>query len=478
MAKANSVQTGQSTSVASTLVDKLWNEHVVDETAGGRSLLFIDRHLIHDGSFHAFNRLKEKQVGVAHPELCLATPDHYVPTQARSVVSIKDAAIVRVLNDFDVNTHDNGIRAFALDDPRQGIVHVVGPEQGFTLPGMTLVCGDSHTSTHGALGALAFGIGASEVAHVLATQCSWQQRPRGMRIHVDGILRAGVYSKDLALFIIASIGSAGATGCAVEFCGPAITALSVEARCTLCNLSIEAGARAGLVAPDEITFRYLEGRPFSPRGQDWQAAIQYWKTLRTDPDARFDADIRIDASCIKPMTTWGTSPNQAIAIDGHVPGLSNAGSSTEAESTRAALDYMGLTAGQAIGDIDIDQVFIGSCANARIEDLRIVAATMQEISGSVKLPTWISPGSSIVKRIAEEEGIADIFLRAGAQWRESGCSMCVGMNGDVVGAGMRCVSTSNRNFAGRQGRGSRTHLVSPATAAATAMFGRLRSAPN
>jgi 3-isopropylmalate/(R)-2-methylmalate dehydratase large subunit len=460
-----------------TLVQKLWDEHVVAQADDGRDLLFIDRHLIHDGSFHAFNRLKDKGIGVAHPELCLATPDHYAPTDARSIDAIHDKSIVRVLDDFDINTRTQHIPTFGLSDARQGIVHVVGPEQGFTLPGMTLVCGDSHTSTHGALGAFAFGIGASEVAHVLATQCSWQKRPKTMRIEIVGALSAGVYSKDLALHIIATIGTAGATGYAVEFAGSAVVALSIEARCTLCNLSIEAGARAGLVAPDETTFSYLDGKPFAPRGWMREAAIAYWKTLPSDANAHFDKEIRIDAASVKPMVTWGTSPEQAIAIGACVPRHADAESAVETESIATALEYMGLVAGQAMDDIDIDQVFIGSCANARIEDLRIVAQTMKEIGGRVKLPTWIAPGSSAVKKAAESEGIADVFIRAGAQWRESGCSMCVGMNGDVVGPGKRCVSTSNRNFAGRQGRGSRTHLVSPATAAATAMIGRLSRSP-
>ena len=460
-----------------TLFAKLWDAHVVCEAADGRALLFIDRHLIHDGSFHSFNRLREKGLPVANPGLCLATPDHYAPTTSRSADTVDDPAIRRVLNEFDINVNEFAVPVLALADPRQGIVHVIGPEQGFTLPGTTLVCGDSHTSTHGALGALAFGIGASEVAHVLATQCTWQKRPQTMCIRIDGLLPPGVYAKDLALTIIATIGTAGAVGCVVEYSGSTVSALSIEERCTLCNMTIEAGARAGLIAPDETTFAYLRNKPLAPKQELWHRAVEYWRTLKTDDDAHFDRTVSVQANSLQPMVTWGTSPEQAIPLSGRVPHPGEATSDEEANGMLHAMQYMGLVAGQPIATVDIDQVFIGSCANSRLEDLRVAAEVIQGIGGKVKLPTLVSPGSTQVKLKAEAEGIADIFIAAGVQWHESGCSMCVGMNGDRLGPGKRCISTSNRNFAGRQGRDSRTHLVSPATAAATAMLGHLAAPP-
>jgi 3-isopropylmalate/(R)-2-methylmalate dehydratase large subunit len=459
-----------------TLLDKLWDPHVVMAMPDGRALIFIDRHLIHDGSFTAFTRLRDKGLTAARPDLALATPDHYVPTVSRSIAQVTEPSAMRVLNEFEANTGDYAIPVLPLGDGREGIVHVVGPEQGFTLPGLTLVCGDSHTSTHGALGALAFGIGASEVAHVLATQCLWQVKPKAMRIVVHGKLSPGVYSKDLALALIAKIGSGGAAGHAVEYAGTAIEALSVEARCTLCNMTIEAGGKAGFVAPDATTIEYVRGRPLAPKGALWDQAVTFWKTLASDAGASFDRSVELDGGGIQPMVTWGTSPEQAIAIAGRIPDPNGAGDESKARGMLNALEYMGLAPGQSMRDARVDQVFIGSCTNARIEDLRIAAAVVREISGKARIPTLVSPGSSSVKRMAEDEGLARVFIDAGMQWRESGCSMCVGMNGDVVGPGKRCVSTSNRNFAGRQGRDARTHLASPATAAATAMLGRIADA--
>ncbi len=461
---------------ARTLLDKLWDPHVVMAQPDGRELLFIDRHLLHDGSFTAFTRLRDKGLPVAQPHLALATPDHYVPTSSRSIASVMDASAARVLREFDANTREYGIPTLKLGDGREGIVHVVGPEQGFTLPGTTLVCGDSHTSTHGALGALAFGIGASEVAHVLATQCLWQVKPKAMRIRVNGTLSQGVYAKDLALALIARIGMGGAMGHAVEFAGSAIEALSIEGRCTLCNMTVEAGGKAGFVAPDETTLEYVRGRPMAPRGEMWERAAEEWRALRSDAEAHFDTVFEIDGAAVRPMVTWGTSPEQAIELGAAVP--HPAGETDEARRTAMtqALAYMGLKPGQSLGDAVVDQVFIGSCTNARLSDLRVAANVVRAFAGPARIPTLVSPGSSTVKRAAEAEGLHRIFIDAGMTWGESGCSMCVGMNGDLVGPGKRCVSTSNRNFAGRQGRDSRTHLASPATAAATAMAGRLADA--
>ncbi|MGE4241783.1 3-isopropylmalate dehydratase large subunit [Ramlibacter sp.] len=461
---------------ALTLFDKVWNAHVVMRKDDGRTLLFADRHIMHDGSFMAYGRLRAKALPVAHPELTLATPDHYVPTTARTIDVVKDASALRILQDYTRNMADHGVHALAMGDGREGIVHVVGPEQGFTLPGTLLVCGDSHTSTHGALGALSFGIGASEVAHVLATQTVWQLRPRTMRIRVDGVLGAGVTAKDLALHIIATLGTSGATGHVVEYAGTAIEALSIEQRCTLCNMTIEAGAKSGMVAPDEVTFEYVKGRPLAPRGALWDQAVAHWRTLRTDEGAVFDTEVSLDAAEVSPMVTWGTSPEHAVAVTGRVPDPAASGAQREQAGRAAALDYMGLAAGQRIDSIAIDQVFIGSCTNSRLEDLRAAAAIVRRFGGRARVLTLVSPGSAEVKRAAEAEGLDGVFKAAGFEWREPGCSMCVGMNGDLVDAGKRCASTSNRNFAGRQGRDARTHLVSPATAAATAMLGHLADA--
>ncbi len=452
-----------------TMFEKIWSRHVVLERDDGNTLLYIDRHLIHDGSFQAFNRLREQGLGVARPGQTLGTADHYVPTGGRGMAAITNADCRRIITDFDRNTREFGVEGFGIDDARKGIVHVVGPEQGFSLPGLVLVCGDSHTSTHGALGALAFGIGASEVAHVLATQTLWQARPNTMRIRVDGALQPGVGGKDVILAIIAAIGTAGATGHVIEYAGDAVEGLSIEQRLTLCNMSIEAGARAGMVAPDESTFAYIEGRPYAPAGDNFARAVEFWRTLPSDPDAVFDREVVLDGARIAPMVTWGTSPMMASAIDGHVP---QAGDFADPELRAGfldALDYMGLQPGMNITDIEVDQVFIGSCTNSRIEDLRAAAAVAR--GGHAVRPTIVSAGSGLVKAQAEAEGLDRIFVAAGFEWREPGCSMCVGMNGDLVASGKRCASTSNRNFRGRQGQGARTHLLSPAMAAAAALTG-------
>ena len=447
-----------------TMFEKIWRRHVVSENGDGATLLYIDRHLIHEGSFQAFDLLREKGLAVARPGQTLGAADHYVPTLGAGMGAIADADTRRIVAQFGANTREFGVPAFGIDDAQRGIVHVVGPEQGFTLPGSLMVCGDSHTSTHGALGALAFGIGASEVAHVLATQTLWQTRPRTMRISVHGRLPDGVAAKDLILFAIAQIGAGGAIGHVIEYAGEAIRALSIEQRLTVCNMSIEAGARAGMIAPDDRTFEYLRGRPMAPQGQAFEQAVAFWRTLPSDPGGVFDAEVTLDATRMAPMVTWGTSPMMASPVDGSVPGDADA----------AALDYMGLQPGTPIADITVDQVFIGSCTNSRIEDLRAAAAIAR--LGRAVIPAMVSPGSGLVKAQAEQEGLDRVFLEAGFEWRLPGCSMCVGMNGDLVASGTRCASTSNRNFRGRQGPGARTHLVSPATAAATALAGRFADA--
>jgi len=452
-----------------TLIDKLWNAHEIVRRDDGESLLWIDRHYVHEGSFHAFGRLAERGAAVAEPELTFGVADHYVPTRHRD--HIANPEIARMLRQIEENTTQHGIRLFGLDDPRQGIVHVIGPEQGLTLPGLTIVCGDSHTSTHGALGAFAFGIGASEVAHVLMTQAVWQRRPKRMRILVDGAAAPGITAKDIALAIIAEIGADGATGHAIEFAGSAVRALSIEGRLTLCNMSIEAGARCGMVAPDETTFAYLRGRPFAPKGAAFDAAMETWSRLKTDEGAVFDREVYLHADDIAPVVTWGTSPQHALPIDGSVPDPAREPDQARAKDLQDALDYMALRPGQKLTDIAIDRIFIGSCTNGRIEDLRAAAAVLA--GRTSKVPGLVSPGSSAVKRQAEEEGLDRIFREAGLEWGESGCSMCVGINGDLVGPGERCASSTNRNFRGRQGPGARTHLMSPAMVAAAAIRGHL-----
>ncbi len=459
-------------SKAQTLIDKLWSAHEIAQREDGAALLWVDRHYVHEGSFLAFTQMKERGGSVAEPGLTFGTADHYVPT--RRSRPIADPSIAAMVTDFEANAAASHISNFGLGDPRQGIVHVVGPEQGLTLPGLLIVCGDSHTSTHGAFGAYAFGIGASEVAHVLMTQTIWQKRPKRMRVTVGGKTIAGVAAKDIALAIIAHIGADGAQGHAIEYAGSAITALSMEGRLTLCNLSIEAGGRTGMVAPDATTFAYLKGRPYAPKGPALDRAVEDWAALVSDKDAEFDREVTLDGGAIAPIVTWGTTPDDALPIDGSVPDPARERDPVRANYVRDALDYMGITAGKKLTDITIDRVFIGSCTNSRIEDLRAAAAVL---SGRVsKVPGLVSPGSSVVKRQAEEEGLDRIFREAGLEWADSGCSMCVGINGDVVPPGERCASTTNRNFRGRQGPGARTHLMSPAMVAAAAVSGHLADA--
>ncbi|MCA0873897.1 3-isopropylmalate dehydratase large subunit [Seohaeicola saemankumensis] len=451
-----------------TMLDKLWSAHEVLRRDDGVSLLWVDRHLVHEGSHHAFAKIKERGLPVAETALTFAVVDHYAPTRDRS--RIADPQITRMIDTLRGNAAAHGLRIYDLEDPHQGIVHVVGPEEGLTLPGLLINCGDSHTSTHGAFGALAFGIGATEVAHVLATQTVWQRKPKSMRITVDGVLGAGVTAKDVALGWIAKLGTDGAQGHAVEYAGSAIRGLSMEGRMTLCNLSIEGGARFGMVAPDDKTFAYLDGRHFSPKGADWKAACADWAALASDEGAVFDREVTLDAEEISPTVTWGTSPEQALPITAAIP--DPAGVPPEkAEAARMAIEYMGLKAGDMLEGTPVDQVFIGSCTNGRIEDLRAAAAVLR--GRTARVPGLISPGSAQVKAQAEAEGLDRIFTEAGLEWVASGCSMCVGMNGDLVGEGKRCASSTNRNFKGRQGRGARTHLMSPAMVAAAAVTGTL-----
>ena len=453
-----------------TIVDKIWAAHEIVRREDGDSLLWVDRHYVHEGSFHAFGKLAERGRAVAEPGLTFGVADHYVPTRG-SRHDIANPEIARMVRQLDENAARHNVRLFGVDDPRQGIVHVVGPEQGLTLPGLLVVCGDSHTSTHGALGAYAFGIGASEVAHVLMTQTIWQRKPKLARVTVDGKAAPGVTAKDIILGIIARIGTDGATGCALEFAGTAIRALSIEGRLTLCNMAIEAGARCGLVAPDAGTFAYLKGRPYAPSGSAFARAVEAWSQLATDDGAVFDKEVSLDADALAPMVTWGTSPEDALPIDATVPDPAHEPDEARAKYLRDAIDYMGLTPGRKLTEVAVDRVFIGSCTNARIEDLRAAAAVLA--GRSSKVPGLVSAGSSLVKRQAEGEGLDRVFRDAGLEWGESGCSMCVGINGDLVAPGERCASTTNRNFRGRQGPGARTHLMSPAMVAAAAINGRL-----
>ena len=452
-----------------TCFEKIWDDHTVLVREDGQTLLYIATHLAHDGSSHAFNFLANQKLPVRRPDLTFATPDHGVSTLSHKLEDIPDLEQRQVVETLTRNTGKFGITHFGLDDDRQGIAHVVGPEQGITLPGTTLVCGDSHTSTHGALGCIAFGVGASDIYHVLATQTTWQRKPKQMRVTVNGTIGKGVTAKDIILAIIGKVGTNGATGHVIEYAGPAIRALSVEERATVCNMSIEAGARAGMVAPDETTFAYVKGKPFAPTGENWDKAVAYWKTLPSDPGAKFDLEVTLDASDLAPMLTWGTSPEDVAPITGRVPDPAKESDPQRRQAIQDQLDYMGLQPGQLLTDVKVDRVFIGSCTNSRIEDLRAAAAIAKK--GKVKIPSMISPGSTLVKKQAEKEGLDKIFKEAGFEWRESGCSMCVGMNGDLVGPKERCASTSNRNFRGRQGKEARTHLVSPAMAAAAALTG-------
>lgn len=453
-----------------TLFNKVWQAHEICQDKEGQSLLWVDRHLAHEGSFHAFNKLAERGLSVRHPECTIAIADHYVPTTSRSLIAVQ-TKVRNVIEQLINNTRHHGITLIGLDDPRQGIVHVVGPEQGITQPGLLMVCGDSHTSTHGALGALAFGIGASEVAHVLTTQTLWQAKPKQMRITVSGKLALGVTAKDIALAWISKLGADGARGYAIEYAGSVIRDLSVEARLTLCNLSIEGGGRCGMIAPDDKAIEYVTGRAFAPKDQALAQAVAYWRTLYSDDDAEFDREITLKGEDIAPIVTWGVSPEEALPIDACVPDPTMAGSKSKARQIQDSLDYMGLVPGQKLTDITVDKVFIGSCTNARIEDLRVAADILR--GKTCKVPGIVSPGSTVVKGQAEAEGLDKVFMDAGFEWRESGCSMCVGMNGDLIASGERCASTTNRNFKGRQGPGARTHLMSPAMAAAAALTGRL-----
>jgi 3-isopropylmalate/(R)-2-methylmalate dehydratase large subunit len=453
-----------------TLAQKIWERHTVHTTPGEPELLYIDLHLVHEvTSPQAFDGLRISGRGVRRPDLTIATEDHNVPT-ADIDQPIADPISARQVEVLRVNTAEFGIVNFPMGDPRQGIVHVIGPEQGRTLPGMTIVCGDSHTATHGAFGALAFGIGTSEVEHVLATQTLPQSRPKWMSVTVDGQLADGVTAKDVILHIIGVIGTGGGIGHVIEYRGSAIRSLSMEGRMTVCNMSIEAGAKAGLIAPDETTFAYLHGRPEAPSGATWETAVADWQTLRTDDGAAFDKEVVIDATDIRPQVTWGTNPGQVASIDDSIPSPDSYDDPTTRETVARALEYMGLEAGTRLRDIRVDTVFIGSCTNSRIEDLRAAAAVMA--GRTVTVPrVMVVPGSHAVKTQAESEGLDEVFRAAGADWREPGCSMCLAMNPDKLAPGERAASTSNRNFEGRQGRGGRTHLVSPGVAAATAVAG-------
>jgi len=455
-----------------TLYDKIWDEHVVRTEEDGTALLYIDRHLVHEvTSPQAFEGLRMAGRLPWRTGSALAVPDHNVPTTDRAA-GIADPVSREQVDALNNNCDEFGITEFKMDDIRQGIVHVIGPEQGATLPGMTVVCGDSHTSTHGAFGALAFGIGTSEVEHVLATQCLIQKKSRNMRVLVDGQVNPGITAKDIVLAIIGEIGTAGGTGYTIEFAGQAIRDLSMEGRMTVCNMAIEAGARAGMVGVDDTTINYVKGRPYAPDGDTWEQAVVHWKALHTDEDAVFDAEIVLMASDIKPQVTWGTSPEMTAAISDSVPDPEQETDEVKRNGMQKALKYMELQPGTAIEDIPVDRVFIGSCTNSRIEDLRAAAeiARGRSVSGTVK-QALVVPGSGLVKQQAEEEGLAEIFKQAGFEWREPGCSMCLAMNADRLESGERCASTSNRNFEGRQGQGGRTHLVSPAMAAAAAIMG-------
>ena len=456
-----------------TLFDKIWDCHLINTQEDGASLIYIDRHLVHEvTSPQAFEGLRLSNRKVSSPKRTLAVADHNVPTTDRAN-GIEDEESRIQVETLDQNVLEFGIPYFNMMDVRQGIVHVIGPEQGFTQPGMTIVCGDSHTATHGAFGALAFGIGTSEVEHVLATQTLIQKPAKNMLINVEGELQPGVSAKDLVLAIIGKIGTAGGTGHVIEYSGEAIRKLSMEGRMTVCNMSIEAGARAGMIAPDEITFQYLYEKPMSPKGKDWDLALEWWKSLPSDPNAFYDKTVSIDANKIKPTITWGTSPEDVVSIDGFIPDPSKINDEETRDKVQRSLDYMGLTGGQKISEVEINTVFIGSCTNSRIEDLRAAAGVIngQKVKQGVR--AMVVPGSGLVKNQAEEEGLDKTFIEAGFEWREPGCSMCLAMNEDKLQPGERCASTSNRNFEGRQGKGGRTHLVSPEIAAASAIKGKL-----
>ncbi|WP_321327509.1 3-isopropylmalate dehydratase large subunit [uncultured Parasphingorhabdus sp.] len=466
--------------IAKTLYEKIWDAHVVDQRDDGTALIYIDRHLVHEvTSPQAFESLRKAGRKVRRPDLTLAVPDHNLPTTARldaqgNKIPIADPQSAAQLEALEANAPAFGIKYIGASDINQGIVHVIGPEQGFTLPGTTMVCGDSHTAAHGALGALAFGIGTSEVEHVLATQTLQLTRSKSMEIRVEGLLGPGISPKDLILHIIGVIGTAGGTGHVIEYRGEVFEQMSIEGRLTVSNMSIEGGARAGLIAPDEKTFAYLKGRPMAPKGADWDAAVAYWKTLPTDEGAKFDRSVTINAADVSPTVTWGTSPEDVVPVNGVVPAPESFADASKQDAARKSLDYMGLEAGQALRDVAVENIFIGSCTNSRIEDLRAAASILEgrKKADNVK---WaiVVPGSGLVKAQAEAEGLDRVFTDAGFEWREPGCSACLGMNPDKVPAGERCASTSNRNFVGRQGPGARTHLMSPAMAAAAAVTGKL-----
>ena len=456
-----------------TLYDKIWNEHLIHEQEGGTSLLFVDRHLIHEvTSPQAFEGLRSSTRKVRQPKLTLAVADHNVPTTDRSKgIDDKDSKIQ--VDTLEKNCKEFGIELFGMNDKRQGIVHIIGPEQGFTQPGTVIVCGDSHTATHGAFGSLAFGIGTSEVEHVLATQTLVQKKAKNFRINVNGQLPVGVTSKDVILQIIGKIGTAGGTGYVIEYAGSLISSLSVEQRMTICNMSIEGGARAGLIEPDQKIFDYLQGKPKSPKNKNWDQAMEYWKNLKTDSNAKFDKEINLKAEEISPMVTWGTSPQDVVTIDGKIPNPNNEKDTDKKNSMERSLKYMGLKADIPVNEIKIDKVFIGSCTNGRIEDLREAAKILKDKKKADHIHAMVVPGSGLVKEQAEQEGLDKIFINSGFEWREPGCSMCLAMNADKLKPEERCASTSNRNFEGRQGKGGRTHLVSPGMAAAAAIAGHL-----
>ncbi len=456
-----------------TLYDKIWDSHVVHTEEDGTSVLYIDRHLVHEvTSPQAFEGLRLTGRKVHRPDATIAVADHNVPTKDRQLRIADDESRIQI-ETLEMNAKEFHVPYIPMNDIRQGIVHIIGPEQGLTLPGMTIVCGDSHTATHGAFGALAFGIGTSDVEHVLATQTLTTRRSKNMRIHVEGDLPPGVTSKDLILAIIGLIGTAGGTGAVIEYTGKAIRDLSMEGRMTVCNMSIEAGARAGMIAPDETTFAYLAGRPYAPKGAAFEQAVNFWKTLPSDPDAVFDLEATLDASTLVPQVTWGTSPQDVLPVTGEVPDPALESDAGKRDALERSLAYMGLTPGTKMSEVRVDKVFIGSCTNGRIEDLRAAAAVAKGRKVASTVQAMVVPGSGLVKHQAEEEGLDQIFLEAGFEWRDPGCSMCLAMNADRLEPGERCASTSNRNFEGRQGRGGRTHLVSPAMAAAAAVTGHL-----
>jgi 3-isopropylmalate/(R)-2-methylmalate dehydratase large subunit len=461
-----------------TLFEKIWRKHCILEREDGQALLYVDRHFLHDGSANAFEMLRKRGLRPRAPQRATAVADHYVPTGSRDLAAQPDPEKRAMPEALARNAEAAGIPIFPLEDPRQGIVHVIGPEQGLSQPGLLIVCGDSHTSTHGALGALAFGIGSSEVAHVLATQSLWQRKPKTLRVRIDGRLGAGVSGKDLILALIAKIGAAGAVGHVIEYAGATIRGLSMEGRLTVCNMSIEAGARAGMVSPDDTTFQYLAGKPHAPKGAEWQQAVEKWRALSTPEDAVFDREVSLDAGAVIPMVTWGTSPEDALPIDARIPDPAAARDAAKRESMTRALEYMGLKPGVALTDVAVDRVFIGSCTNGRIEDLRSAAAVAKGRKLARGVEAWVVPGSGLVKAQAEAEGLDRVFLEAGFQWRYAGCSMCLGTNGDIVAPGQRSASSTNRNFQGRQGPGARTHLMSPAMCAAAAVAGRFSDVRN